>query len=317
MRNSKWVVLACIVLLASCQSHAQAQTRVDSIFVAIHTAAQMKSKTPPPTFKNADLYQLLLEDQFERIAGAASVGPTMDSNSKAFITRWAEHDSLRRARLREWTPELLSNGTTDELNAASTILAGRQIGGDTSDFWSAYLLASRAVSLGDTSANRIAGLSLSSYISKHGKRVNGDSIMQAWNPVSNNTSAKNNSESWLPSYLDALKEAQRTSRNIFIDFTGFTVTNARAMENNIFSRDDVKQLLQRFVLARLYTDGGLPMSESNAQMEESRFGTIALPFYAIISSDDKPLATFPGFTHDAEAFKRFLLLDKKYRWKGK
>ncbi|SRR5579883_1853246 len=116
-------------------------------------------------------------------------------------------------------------------------------------------------------------------------------------------------EQWIPSYPTALAEAKKTGKNIFIDFTGYSCTNCRAMEATVFSRQDVKQMFQNFVLARLYTDKGDALNDSNRTMEESRFNTIALPFYVIVSPDDKPLATFPGYTRNAEDFKSFLRLE--------
>jgi thiol:disulfide interchange protein len=117
-------------------------------------------------------------------------------------------------------------------------------------------------------------------------------------------------EHWIPSYTAALAEAKKTGKNIFIDFTGYTCTNCRAMEATVFSRQDVKQMFQKFVLARLYTDNDTPLNDSNRDMEENRFNTIALPFYVIVSPDDKPLSTFPGFTRDVQSFKDFLNLQK-------
>ncbi len=125
------------------------------------------------------------------------------------------------------------------------------------------------------------------------------------------TQASQVSLQWIPSYSAALAEAKRTGKNIFIDFTGYTCTNCRAMEATVFSRQDVKQMFQKFVLARLYTDNGTPLNDTNRDLEESRFNTIALPFYVIISPDDKLLATFPGFDSNAEHFKNFLELQKQ------
>jgi hypothetical protein len=87
------------------------------------------------------------------------------------------------------------------------------------------------------------------------------------------------------------------------------------MEQTIFSRDDVRQLMGRFVLVRLFMDDGNGEQNDNAKVEEKRFNTIAEPFYVIKSPNDKPIASFPGFTRDAESFKAFLLLKKKYLWK--
>jgi thiol:disulfide interchange protein len=118
-------------------------------------------------------------------------------------------------------------------------------------------------------------------------------------------------QQWIPSYPAALAEAKRTGKNIFIDFTGYTCTNCRSMEATIFKRSDVNQILEKFVLARLYTDKGDALNDTNRDIEENRFNTIALPYYVIVSPDDKPLATFPGFTRDAEDFKSFLMLRRQ------
>jgi thiol:disulfide interchange protein DsbD len=111
---------------------------------------------------------------------------------------------------------------------------------------------------------------------------------------------------WYPRYSEALAEAKRTGKNVFIDFTGYQCTNCRAMEATIFKQMQVKDLFKQYVLARLYADDGSPLNDSNRTMEESRFSTIAQPYYAILSPDDKPLATFPGFTRNLDAFVGFL-----------
>jgi thiol:disulfide interchange protein DsbD len=116
---------------------------------------------------------------------------------------------------------------------------------------------------------------------------------------------------WHDRYTEALAEAKRTGKNVFIDFTGYTCTNCRAMEATVFSRSDIKNIFSNFVLARLYTDNGTPLNDSNRDMEETRFKTSALPYYVILSPNDEPLATFPGFTRDVEAFKSFLRLERK------
>lgn len=113
-------------------------------------------------------------------------------------------------------------------------------------------------------------------------------------------------EKWHDRFNEALAEAKRTQKNVFVDFTGYTCTNCRAMESTVFTRPEIKEMFDDFVLARLYTDDGSPLNDSNRVMEEERFNTIALPYYVIISPDDKPLAEFPGFTRDVESFKRFL-----------
>ncbi len=69
---------------------------------------------------------------------------------------------------------------------------------------------------------------------------------------------------------------------------------------------EVRELLEQFVRVQLYTDGQGPMYEKNRAFQEARFGTVALPFYAITSPNDEEIAHFPGMTRDAKAFIRFL-----------
>lgn len=112
---------------------------------------------------------------------------------------------------------------------------------------------------------------------------------------------------WLLNDFDAaLAEARRTSRRVFVDFTGYTCTNCKWMEANMFPREAVRRELERFVRVRLYTDGEGELYRKQQQMQQERFKTIALPFYAVVEADGTAVATFPGLTRDPGAFVRFL-----------
>lgn len=113
-------------------------------------------------------------------------------------------------------------------------------------------------------------------------------------------------ETWFQRLDDGLREAKRLNRPVFVDFTGVTCTNCRWMEKNIFAREDVAELMRQFVLVQLWTDKADAASQANREMQKTRFGTVALPFYAIFSPDDTVLATFDGLTRDPEEFKAFL-----------
>ena len=45
---------------------------------------------------------------------------------------------------------------------------------------------------------------------------------------------------------------------------------------------------------------------SRQQLEAKRFGTVAIPFYAIVDPDERTIATFPGLTRNASEFVKFL-----------
>jgi thiol:disulfide interchange protein len=120
-------------------------------------------------------------------------------------------------------------------------------------------------------------------------------------------SSANYAATWmLNDYPAALTIARSTGRPVFVDFTGYTCTNCRWMEANIFSRPDVSAELGNFVLSRLYTDGDGEMYEKQQAFQEATFGTVALPLYVVIGADGKVRATFSGLTRNPAEFIAFL-----------
>jgi thiol:disulfide interchange protein len=104
----------------------------------------------------------------------------------------------------------------------------------------------------------------------------------------------------------ALAAARRDGKPVFIDFTGYTCTNCRWMEANIFSRPEVEAALGRYELARLFTDGDGPLYDQQQAYQESHYNTVALPLYAVVAPDGHTIATFAGLTRDPAAFVAFL-----------
>ena len=111
---------------------------------------------------------------------------------------------------------------------------------------------------------------------------------------------------WLDSLELAKAESNKSGKKIFVDFTGYTCTNCRWMEQNIFPEPEVKELLSRYILVRLYTDGEEKVHEDNQKYEEDKFGTIALPLYVGMDANERVLNQFLGMTRDKEEFKKFL-----------
>jgi thiol:disulfide interchange protein len=111
---------------------------------------------------------------------------------------------------------------------------------------------------------------------------------------------------WNTDLTAALNQANSEEKSVLIDFTGYTCTNCRWMEANIFPILAVRTELAKFVRVQLYTDGSGKIYEQNQQYQKERFGTVALPFYAILDSKGKTIATFPGMTRKPEEFIRFL-----------
>lgn len=124
---------------------------------------------------------------------------------------------------------------------------------------------------------------------------------------SSNTGAQPAEMSWiLNDYPAALAAAKQQNKPIFVDFTGYTCTNCRWMEANMFSRPEVRKELDHFVRVRLYTDGSGAVYEQQQAMEQQRFNTVALPFYTVLTPVGTTVATFPGLTRNSEEFLKFL-----------
>jgi len=92
-----------------------------------------------------------------------------------------------------------------------------------------------------------------------------------------------------------------------IDFTGYTCTNCREMEANVFTRPEVAERFERnFVLLRLYTDG-IERGQEFQRFQIKLTGTVALPTYAIVSpfEQKKPIVRISGVVA-AQTFASFL-----------
>ncbi|HTR34581.1 MAG TPA: cytochrome c biogenesis protein CcdA [Bryobacteraceae bacterium] len=107
-------------------------------------------------------------------------------------------------------------------------------------------------------------------------------------------------------YKQALAKARAENKLVFINFTGYACTNCHWMKANMFPRPEISGLLKDFVLVDLYTDGTDAVSEQNQQLEESKFATVAIPYYAILDPDEHVIATFPGLTRNVAEFSGFL-----------
>ena len=108
-------------------------------------------------------------------------------------------------------------------------------------------------------------------------------------------------------YREALDQARREGKLVFVTFTGYACTNCHWMKANMFTRPEIAAALEDYVLVELYTDGLDPASQENQALEQALFATVAIPYYAILDPDGKVIATFPGLTRDSRAFLRFLL----------
>ncbi|MCP4093048.1 MAG: DUF255 domain-containing protein [Planctomycetes bacterium] len=108
---------------------------------------------------------------------------------------------------------------------------------------------------------------------------------------------------WFENYEESFEHAREEGLPLFVDFTGVTCPNCRAMENGVFPDDSVKPLLKQFARVELWVD----KVPEYADMEVERFSQASQPFYVLLDPrDDSVLGTFPGYDPDASKFAEFL-----------
>jgi thiol:disulfide interchange protein len=130
-------------------------------------------------------------------------------------------------------------------------------------------------------------------------------LLQGASAPSGASTAAQTELEWYEDLEQGLAEARRTGRPVFVDFTGFTCTNCRWMEHNIFPQPRIRALLEQMVRVRLFTDRRTEPYLSNKRLQQERFGTIELPFYVLLAPDGSVIAR-ATFTRDVEEFERFL-----------
>lgn len=116
---------------------------------------------------------------------------------------------------------------------------------------------------------------------------------------------KKGNDVWSDSYQTSVAHAKEDTQPVFIDFTGYTCTNCRAMETNVFPLAKVQKRFGKMELVRLYTDGGKD-GPQNQQFQFELTGTVALPTYVIVNPyTGYVLAQQMGYTETSE-FVEFL-----------
>jgi thiol:disulfide interchange protein len=112
-------------------------------------------------------------------------------------------------------------------------------------------------------------------------------------------------DGWSKDYESSKLKAVEEGLPLFIDFTGYTCTNCRAMESNIFPLTSVKERFDRFELVKLYTDDGVD-GPKNQIFQFQLTGTVALPTYAIVDPVSGVLLDIiSGYVSEAE-FNSFM-----------
>ena len=116
-----------------------------------------------------------------------------------------------------------------------------------------------------------------------------------------------NHGSWVKNdFAAAQARAKAENKPLLVNFTGYACTNCRLMENDVLPSSIVTGELENFVAVELFTDGTDAKSRENSQFQQKKFGTIAIPLYAVLTPDGKIQDRLEGLERNPEVFARFL-----------
>lgn len=129
-------------------------------------------------------------------------------------------------------------------------------------------------------------------------------------------------------YEEALVRARKENKPLLIDFTGYACVNCRRMEENIWSKPDVYDLMKdKFIVVSLYVDDKkmLPAEErfnyitrdGNSRQirtvgdkwstfQTENFANNSQPWYAIVDTQERLLTKPVGYTPEAGEYLNWL-----------
>ena len=122
-------------------------------------------------------------------------------------------------------------------------------------------------------------------------------------------------------YPKAVRLAKEQHKPILIDFTGWACVNCRKMEENVWSKPLIKDLLaERFVLVSLYVDDRKKLNrpfifdereiatvgDQWATFQSLNFKQSTQPLYVILNEREQLLNNPVGYTADEQSYKQWL-----------
>ncbi len=138
--------------------------------------------------------------------------------------------------------------------------------------------------------------------------------LDAFVPVATSGPGRTSAEAaqpWMKNqYKEALDQARQQNKLVLVSFTGYACTNCHWMKANMWPRPEIAEEMKNLVLVELYTDGTDKASEENQKLEDEKFQTVAIPYYAILDPDGKVLATLPGRSTNPQEVLAFVKAGK-------
>lgn len=131
----------------------------------------------------------------------------------------------------------------------------------------------------------------------------------------------------LKDYNEALKQAKEKNKPILIDFTGWACVNCRKMEENVWTKKEVKELMDQYILVSLYVDDKavLPLEQQQqyktasgatvnvktvgnkwSLFQTENFNATSQPWYVVLTPEEKLITKPIGYSPDPNAFAAWL-----------
>lgn len=126
-------------------------------------------------------------------------------------------------------------------------------------------------------------------------------------------------------YNQALQCAKDQGKPLFIDFTGHACANCRRMEDNVFSKADIKKIFkEKYVVVTLYVDDKTTVDEAdwvtskldgkvkktigdiNTDLQVEKFNMNAQPYYVVVDPKNETAKPRTIAYTSYEEFKKFL-----------
>ncbi|MEY3432670.1 MAG: hypothetical protein RL131_606 [Bacteroidota bacterium] len=128
-------------------------------------------------------------------------------------------------------------------------------------------------------------------------------------------------------YEEALAVAKQQNKPLLIDFTGWACVNCRKMEENVWTKPEVQELMEQYILVSLYVDDkeNLPVTEQRNYTTKSgavetirtvgnkwslfqteNFNATSQPWYVALSPSEQLLTPPVGYTPNPGDFAAWL-----------
>ena len=129
----------------------------------------------------------------------------------------------------------------------------------------------------------------------------------------NNVQGKGLEPDVINDYEKAIALSRKTNKPLLIDFTGWACVNCRKMEEQVWTKSSIQQLIKdNYILVSLYVDDrkklstGKTVGQTWATFQADNFKQVTQPLYVILSPDEQLMNHPVGYTPNVQTYKQWL-----------